>query len=281
MKMFIKNIKSIYKIIHLKQLAALTLGLSCIFNSNANCVKSDLTNTAFCEYERFSVWLSCKQNAAVLSMAEIGTDYGNENTTNRNYFLDESATDLSCQQSSDKTYASQMKGYDVGHLIPIDHFDDNQAQALQTNTMVNMVPQAKSFNRNGAWKKTESLTECYRDEESLTPLTVFAGVIYGNDPSNDFYTQSHGLPETPDHLWKLIYSPKANKYDLWIMKNSDDSKVSTLPSSRRSIESLIELLNGEDEIHYSPVISELLKVLVKEPAQTEFKNIPQCRGRIG
>lgn len=265
----------------MKVILILLVSLGCIFNTYANCVKSGLTNTAYCEYERFSVWLSCKQNAAVLSMAKIGPDQGNDNTTNRSYFLDESATALSCQQSSDKTYASQQKGYDVGHLIPIDHFDDNQAQALQTNTMVNMVPQAKSFNRNGAWKKTESLTECYRDEESLTPLTVFAGVIYGNDSSNDFYTQSHGLPETPDYLWKLIYSPKANKYDLWVMKNSDDSKASTLSTSRRTIESLIELLNGENGIHYSPVISELLKILVKKPSQIEFKNIPQCRGRIG
>jgi hypothetical protein len=133
--MFIRNIKNIYKDIKLKKLTALVLGIGCIFNASANCVKSDLTNTAFCEYERFSVWLSCKQKAAVLSMARIGPDHGNENTTSRNYFLDDSATALSCQQSSSKTYASQMKGYDVRHLIAIDHFDDNQAQALQTNTM--------------------------------------------------------------------------------------------------------------------------------------------------
>jgi len=251
------------------------------FNTFANCVKSDLTNTAYCEYERFSVWLSCKQKAAVLSMSVIGPDKGNKNTTNRNYYLDPSAKALSCQQSSDDTYASYKKGYDVGRLIAIDHFDDNQTQALQTNTMVNMVPQTKSFNRNGAWKKTESLTECYRDEESLTPLTVYSGVIYGNDSSNDFYTQSHGLPETPDYLWKLIYSNQANKYDLWVMRNSNESKVSTIPSSRRSIDSLTTLLDGENEVHYAPVIFELLKIQVKNPTQIEIKNMTQCRGRIG
>ena len=265
----------------MKFILMLLLGFSCTFNVYANCVKSNLTNTALCKYERFSVWLSCKQKAALLSMAVIGPDEGNEKTTNRNYFLDPSANALSCQQSSDDTYASHQKGYDVGHLIAIDHFDDNKSQALQTNAMVNMVPQAKAFNRNGAWKKTESITECYRDEERLTPLTVYAGVIYGNDSSNDFYSQSHGLPETPDMLWKLIYSNTANKYDLWLMKNSDESKSSTLPSSRRSIESLIEIIDGENEIHYAPVIVELMKVLVKKPEQIEFINMTQCRGRIG
>lgn len=253
----------------------------CSLNVSANCVQSEANNVAFCEYSRFSVWLSCTQKAAVLSMAEIGADNGSESTTNRNYFLDETAKALSCQQNSDKTYASHQQGFDVGHLIPIDHFDDNKAQALETNTMVNMVPQAQSFNRNGAWKKTEYLTECYRDEPDLTPLTVYAGVIYGNDTTNDFYSQSHGLPETPDYLWKLIYSQSANTYDLWIMENADTSTASTLPNSRRSIHSLITNLEGENELHYLPVISELLKISVREPEQIELKNNPQCRRRIG
>jgi endonuclease G len=251
------------------------------FDVNANCVKAEVNNIAFCEYSRFSVWLSCTQKAAVLSMAKIGVDTGSESTKSRNYFLDESAKTLSCQQTSDATYASHTKGFDVGHLIAIDHFDDNKSQALETNTMVNMVPQAKSFNRNGAWKKTESLTECYRDDPELTPLSVYSGVIYGNDTSNDFYSQSHGLPETPDFLWKLLYSESSNKYDLWIMENADTSTVSTLRNSRRSIDSLITNLEGENELHYLPVISELLKISVREPEQIELINNPQCRRRIG
>ncbi|MEZ8282124.1 DNA/RNA non-specific endonuclease [Vibrio splendidus] len=105
---------------------------------------------AYCSYDRFSVWLSCSQKAATLSMALIGTDNGSENTSNRRYFLDETAKKIQCQQSSKNTYSSSVKGYDVGHLIAIVHFDDNQIEANQTNVMVNMVPQAKSFNRNGA-----------------------------------------------------------------------------------------------------------------------------------
>jgi endonuclease G len=265
----------------LNKTLSILLTLLVSLQANAHCVKSTSTNIAYCEYERFSIWVSCQQKAALLSMAQIDIDNGKEDTSSRKYYLDESASKLDCQQTSDKTYASQKKGFDVGHLIAIDHFDDNKIQALQTNTMVNMVPQAESFNRNGAWKKTESLTECYRDDVELTPLTVLAGVIFGNDPSNDFYSQSHGLPETPDYLWKLIYSATSKSYDLWVMKNSNESKTSTLPMSRRTISSLITLLEGENEQHYIPVIAELLKISVKNPEQIELKNNPKCRGRIG
>lgn len=244
-------------------------------------MQSGFEDVAHCTYERFEVWLSCEQKAAVLSMAEIAVDKGSENTSNRNYFLDESAAALSCQQTSDDSYASHHKGFDVGDLIAIDHFDDNKSQALQTNTMVNMVPQATSFNRNGAWKKTESLTECYRDDEHLAPLSVYAGAIYGNNASNDFYTQSHGLPETPDFLWKLIYSRKANQYDIWVMANSNASKAATLPSSRRTIASLMKILADEKEAHYQPVIEILSNIKALSPEHIEIKNNPRCRRRIG
>jgi endonuclease G len=230
---------------------------------NANCVKFDANNFAYYQYERFSVWLSCTQKTAVLSMAVIGVNKGSENTKSRNYFLDDSAKGISCQKTSDETYASYKEGFDAGHLNAIDHFDENEPQALQTNTMANMVPQATSFYRNGAWKKTESLTECYRYELELSPLTAYSVVLYGNDQSNDCYSECHGLPETPDHLWKLIYTLSANQYDLWIMKNSNTSNVSTLPNSRRSITSLITMLDEENELHYIPVIAELLKIRVK------------------
>ncbi|KAB0287050.1 DNA/RNA non-specific endonuclease [Vibrio fortis] len=155
-------------------------------SSHANCYKAPKGDIAYCSYNRFEVWVACKQRGAILATAELGPDTGSEDTSNRNYFLDPFAKEFGCQQWSDSTYASHHKGYDVGHLIAIDHFDDNYVDALQTNVMVNMVPQASSFNRNGAWKQTETLTECYRDEKSLGNLTIYAGVIYGNDISNDY-----------------------------------------------------------------------------------------------
>jgi endonuclease G len=260
-------------------IAVAIVGLSS--SSYANCYKAAKNDIAYCSYKRFDVWLACRQRGAILATAELGPDSGSEDTSNRNYFLDQTASELACQQWSDSTYASHHKGYDVGHLIAIDHFDDSYVDALETNVMVNMVPQATSFNRNGAWKKTESLTECFRDEKSYGSLTIYAGVIYGNDISNDYYSVSHGLPNTPDYLWKLIFFNRINSYDLWVMSNKDESTAKTLSQSRRTIDSLIQTLEGEGESYYNPVIFELLKIRVKKPKQIELKNNSHCRQRIG
>jgi DNA/RNA endonuclease G (NUC1) len=263
-----------------KYLTAIVL-LSLSFFSFSKCLKLEKSNLAFCKYERFDVWLSCKQKAAILSHTILGQDFGSENTSNRSYFLDKEASELNCQQISKKTYTSEKKGFDVGHLIAIDHFDDNKRQALQTNTMVNMVPQASSFNRTGAWKKTESLTECYRDDPLYSPLTIYAGVIYGNDKSNDHYSISHGLPKTPDYLWKLIYSESLNKYELWVMLNNNTSRTNTLKSSRKSINALIEYIEDENDPMYLPVLKTLIELNAKSPENMELINTADCHRRLG
>ena len=98
-----------------------------------------------CKYQRFTTWISCGQNATVLSFHSLGTDNGSVDTSNRDYKLDTDPALAGCQQSSDDTYASERSGYDVGHMSAINHFDDNQDQALETNHMTNLLPQASSF----------------------------------------------------------------------------------------------------------------------------------------
>lgn len=236
---------------------------------------------AECKYNKFTVWLSCNKKAALVSWAVIGKDQGSENTSRRNYFLDDSASKISCQQTSNKRYTVAKKGYDVGHLTAIDHFDDDIVDALQTNVMTNMVPQASSFNRTGAWKRTETLVECYRDEDYLSPLHVYAGTIFGNDLSNDHFSVSHGLAHTPDFMWKLIYSPSAKKYDAWIMLNDNSSKVATLEESRRTLPSLISSLTSQNDNEYLPVIKALQDIQKLKPQHIKMHFGTKCNRRRG
>lgn len=264
-----------------------------------------------CNYNAFTTWVSCKDNLALLSFTEVlSKDIGFKNTSNRDYFLDPSASKMNCQQTSDSTYASVREGFDVGHLTAIDHFDYDKADALQTNVMTNMVPQAWKFNRNGAWRRTETLVECYRDEYNFTTkrqtehspededvdannttnndlpsnIHVYSGVIIGHDLNNDFYERSHGLRRTPDYLWKVVYAPQTKQYDAWLMQNSNSSTVATLNHSRKSLRSLISTLanqSGEDEGLYAPVVDKLTEILERDPTHIELNYTGKCHGRRG
>lgn len=261
----------------------LLAGCGLSFSIFANCVQNETyPNIADCTYEAFKVVLSCNHNAAVLSIAEdIHKDVGNKDTSSRNYKLDETASALNCQQKSSARYSSVSSDYDVGHLTAIDLFDYDKHVALQTNAMTNLIPQSSSFNRSGAWKRTETLAECYRDEEGYAPLQVLSGVIFGNDATNDLFSISHGLPSTPDYLWKLIYSDSMGVYDAWVMPNANTSKASTLTSSRRTIESLLTVLNAQNDSAYKPVLKVLENIQGKQLVFKEFEWNARCHQRKG
>ncbi|WP_430455048.1 DNA/RNA non-specific endonuclease [Rheinheimera sp.] len=235
-------------------------------------------NVAKCDYGAFQVWLSCRDRLAVLSLIpSLGVDTGKLNTSRRAYFLDEKAIPTGCQQTSSKTYATKHKGYDVGHLSAIDHFDDDLSIALKTNAMTNMVPQASKFNQTGAWKMTETLVECYR--ESHAPLTILSGVILGSKTDDDYFVASHGITRTPDYMWKLILGNSS--YDAWIMRNTDESDVASLESSRRSIAQLIQTLELQKESIYEPVIDKLKELESTNLKWERFSYHSKCHLRKG
>ena len=146
----------------------------------ASCTKDVPTpGMVECTYARFTTWLSCDQRATVMSFHSLGADTGSADTRSRSYKVDDDPALVGCQQSSSNTYASVLRGYDVGHMSAINHFDDNQAAALETNHMTNLLPQASSFNQRGAWRETEKLVECYRDETGFAPLLVYQPYVSG------------------------------------------------------------------------------------------------------
>jgi endonuclease G len=170
----------------------------------------------------FTVWLDCEKRGAVKFRYNAQRDTGDAKRSSR--FYTDSKVPARCQQTSTSSY-KRPKGekptYDRGHLVPANHLDHDSAAIRQTNTMTNILPQVASMNR-GAWKHTEEIVECYRD---IDELLVIGGVLWGNDTSNDYFVESHGIT-TPDAFWKVII--REGRVIAWIIPNSAEAKHKVL-----------------------------------------------------
>ncbi len=131
--------------------------------------------------------------------------------------------------------------YDRGHQVPANHLDASVAAIKATNTMTNILPQAANMNR-GAWLLTEEIIECYRD---IDELLVLGGVLWGNNPADDFFVQSHGV-KTPDAFWKVVVRGTGSdeRAIAWIVPNSQEATRKRLDDYLVSIEDL-EKATGE------------------------------------
>jgi len=177
----------------------------------------DLTQA---DYPGFTLWLDCAQRGPVVAHYKVGPDIGNIDTKHGFRFDDDHRD---CQQRSTKTYKRPKEApeqYDRGHIVPANHLDGDEKAYRASYLMTNVVPQERKLNRKGgAWRKTEDLIECWRDEG---PLEIWIGVLWGNDEANDHFVQSHGIA-TPDAFVKLVYRPGAaadeGKTIAWLLPN--------------------------------------------------------------
>nr|WP_305910381.1 DNA/RNA non-specific endonuclease [Methylomarinum sp. Ch1-1]MDP4523138.1 DNA/RNA non-specific endonuclease [Methylomarinum sp. Ch1-1] len=163
-------------------------------------------------------------------------DAGSHKRSSR-FFLDPSVP-VECQQTSARAYG---KRYDRGHLVPANHLDHSKTAIKQSNTMTNILPQAANMNR-GAWLMTEEIVECYRD---IDELLVIGGVIWGDNPADDYFIQSHGV-RTPAAFWKVIVrgGGQNERAIAWIMPNSQEAKRGQLDRYLVSVDE-IERATGE------------------------------------
>jgi len=191
------------------------------------------------DYEGFTVWIDCEKRGAVKFRYNAQRDTGNFKRSS-SFYLDPSVP-KECQQYSSKSYKSKGTRYDRGHLVPANHLDYSKVAIKQSNFMTNILPQAANMNR-GAWLMTEEITECYRD---IDELLIIGGVIWGNDPSNDYFVNSHGV-KTPEAFWKVIIRGMGSneRAIAWIIPNSKDAKRKLINSYQVSIEE-IERIAGE------------------------------------
>ena len=87
-----------------------------------------------------------------------------------------------------------------------------------------------------AWLLTEEMTECYCDINEL----LIIGVLWDNNPKDDFFTEAHGI-KTPDLFWKMII--RNDRAIAWMIPNSADAKKNRLDDYIVTIQAL-ELVTG-------------------------------------
>ncbi|MDI1276149.1 DNA/RNA non-specific endonuclease [Methylobacter sp.] len=188
------------------------------------------------DYPGYTVWLDCSQRGAVKFQYVAQRDNGNAKRYD-NFFIDPNVP-VDCQQTSAKAYGHN---YDRGHQVPANHLDASEEAIKSTNTMTNILPQAANMNR-GAWLQTEEIIECYRD---ISELLVIGGVLWGNNPADDYFIESHGV-KTPDAFWKVVIrgTGQDERAIAWIVPNSQEATRKNLDQYLISVDE-IERVTGE------------------------------------
>jgi endonuclease G len=164
------------------------------------------------DYEGFTLWIDCEKRGAVKFRYNAQHDNGKEPRSNS--FRIDPYVPKECQQISAKGYGH---GYDRGHQVPANHLDASAVAINQSNYMTNILPQVSQMNR-GAWKLTEEIIECYRD---IDELLVIGGVIWGDNPADDYFVKTHGV-KTPDAFWKVVVRGDGRAI-AWIVPNTKDA----------------------------------------------------------
>ena len=190
------------------------------------------------EYRGFKIWIDCDKRAAVKFEYQVGLDTGDVDRKKfGSYGFDKDLPER-CRQRVTDTYNPYLPDFDKGHLVPFNHMDVNVETAIETNFMVNILPQANKMNR-GAWFQTELITECFR--EHYPPLTVIGGPIWG--PSSRLL-ESHGV-EVPEYFWKVIFHSEDSI--AWIIPNKQiatkdklDGYLTSIAEIEKRIGSIID-----------------------------------------
>lgn len=170
------------------------------------------------DYPGFTLWLDCAERGAVMFHYQASADNGN--LPREHDFAPDPGVAAGCQQHSGETYRNGPGAYDRGHLVPANHLDHLEDGIAASNFMTNILPQAANMNR-GAWLATEEIVECHRDVE---PLEVWGGVLWGFNPHDDAFVESHGV-RTPDYFWKVVIAAdNPARHIAWIVPNVAEAR---------------------------------------------------------
>ena len=201
--------------------------------------KTEITksgNVLKLDYQGFTLWLDCEKRGAVKFQYNLQHDSGNEPGA-KDFKLDPSVP-KECQQTSTADYGH---GYDRGRQVPANHLDYSPEAIMQSNYMTNILPQTMQM-AQGAWLQTEQIIECYRD---IDKLLVIGGVIWGDNPADDYFVKSHGV-KTPDAFWKVVIrgAGKDEQAIAWVVPNTKDATQNNLDDYLVSLGEL-EIITGE------------------------------------
>ena len=195
-----------------------------------------LGNVLKLDYQGFTLWLDCEKRSVVKFQYNVQHGTGNEPGA-KGFMLDPSVP-KECQQTGTAVYGH---GYDRGRLVPANHLDYSAEAMKQTNYMTNILPQTLQMKR-GAWLLTEEIIECYRD---IDELSVIGGVIWGENPADDYFVKSHGV-KTPDAFWKVVIrgTGQDEQAIAWVVPNSKDATQKHLDNYLVTLGEL-EIITGE------------------------------------
>ena len=96
-------------------------------------------------------------------------------------------------------------------MVAANHMDESTITIKESMHMTNIMPQTSEMNQQ-AYLAAEEIFECYRD---IVNLNTVVGIIMGNDASNDYFVQSHGV-RTPDFYWRIIEKETDGDVIAWI-----------------------------------------------------------------
>jgi endonuclease G len=111
-------------------------------------------------------------------------------------------------------------GYDRGHMAPAGDMPSAEAMA-QSFSLANMVPQAPENNR-GVWAKSVEMAVRNYVLKSGDEVFVLTGPAFTEGHSVD---SSMARVWVPDHLYKLVYDPSANRAWAYWVSNQNDARV--------------------------------------------------------
>ncbi len=135
-------------------------------------------------------------------------------------------------------------GYDRGHMAPAGDMPTAQAMA-QSFSLANVVPQAPQNNR-GPWAKSVEKAVRKYVMRAKGDVYVITGPVFAGESAN----QQINRVWVPDHLFKLVYDPSANKAWAYWLPNQDGVRV-------QGVISYQELVNRTG-IEFIPSLSPVL-----------------------
>ena len=187
-------------------------------------------------YQGFTLWIDCEENSAIKFAYRLGPDTGDVNRNDYPCCQHDKTIPKDCRQLTTGTYEPRSLDFDKGHLVPFNHMDFSREAAIETNFMVNILPQASTMNREGAWYQTEQITECYREYYALD---IMGGPLWS--PDSRVLTE-HGI-SVPESFWKVI---RRNDDSIaWIIPNIQEATDDKLDQYIVSLEQ-IEKRTGQD-----------------------------------
>lgn len=170
----------------------------------------------------YKALLKCSDKTASIVWRQDKVDSGNVARYD-NFYINKKIP-RECQPESTWTYKwSGKPTYDRGHLLDANGFDYDKQAMYAANYMFVITPQLSKTNRTGSWREIEKRMECFRTPRYIgngKSMTTIAGVVWGDNASDDHFVKSHGQ-KTPSKLFKIVVqeSPEGVKSYAWVVPN--------------------------------------------------------------